>query len=67
MEKIFESLRELDKRAEDLFNLKNGLLMEHAAMGMAERIKTAVLPRYKGMLPFKLCAVREITAETDSH
>lgn len=46
MEKIFESVRALDKRAEDVFNLKNGLLMEHAAIGMAEYIKTVVLPRY---------------------
>lgn len=40
MEKIFDSVRELDKRAEDAFNLKNGMLMEHAARGMAERIRT---------------------------
>lgn len=38
MEKIFDSVRELDKRAEDAFNLKYGVLMEHAARGMAERI-----------------------------
>ena len=38
MEKIFDSVRALDKRAEDAFNLKNGVLMEHAARGMAERI-----------------------------
>ena len=46
MEKIFESLRALDKRAEESFNLKNGLLMEHAAAGMAEYIKTNLLPQY---------------------
>ena len=40
MEKIFDSVRELDKRAEDAFNLKNGVLMEQAARGMAERIRT---------------------------
>ena len=39
MEKIFDSVRELDKRAEDTFNLKNGVLMEHAARSMAERIR----------------------------
>ena len=38
MEKIFDSVRALDKRAEDAFNLKNGVLMEHAARGMTERI-----------------------------
>ena len=38
MEKIFDSVRALDKRAEEVFNLKNGVLMEHAARGMAERI-----------------------------
>ena len=38
MEKIFDSVRELGKRAEDAFNLKYGVLMEHAARGMAERI-----------------------------
>ena len=40
MEKIFDSVRELDKRAEDTFNLKNGVMMEHAARGMAERIRS---------------------------
>ena len=40
MEKIFDSVRNLDKRAEDTFNLKNGVLMEHAARGMAERIRS---------------------------
>ena len=40
MEKIFDSVRELDKRAENIFNLKNGLLMEHAARGIAERIRS---------------------------
>ena len=38
MEKIFDSVRALDKRAADAFNLKNGVLMEHAARGMTERI-----------------------------
>jgi len=38
MEKIFDSVRALDKRAEEVFNLKNGVLMEHAARGMTERI-----------------------------
>ena len=40
MEKIFDSVRELDKRAEEAFNLKNGVLMEQAARGMAERIRS---------------------------
>ncbi len=38
MEKIFDSVRELDRRAEEHFNLKNGVLMEYAAHGMAEHI-----------------------------
>ena len=45
MEKIFDSVRELDKRAEDAFNLKNGVLMEHAARGMAERIRSILSSR----------------------
>ncbi len=40
MEKLFTSLRELDRRAESLFNMGNGLLMENAARGMAEKIRT---------------------------
>ncbi|MGP1444102.1 NAD(P)H-hydrate dehydratase [Treponema sp.] len=39
MEKLFDSVKELDKRAEDSFNLKNGVLMEQAARGMAEYIR----------------------------
>lgn len=39
MEKIFDSVKELDKRAETSFNLKNGVLMEQAARGMAEYIR----------------------------
>ena len=45
MEKIFDSVRELDKRAEDAFNLKNGVLMEHAACGMVERIRNLLSSR----------------------
>jgi len=45
MEKIFESVRELDKRAEDAFNLKNGVLMEHAACGMVGRIRNLLSSR----------------------
>ena len=45
MEKIFDSVRDLDKRAEDAFNLKNGVLMEHAARGMAERIRSILSSR----------------------
>ena len=44
MEKLFDSVRELDTRAETAFNLKNGALMEHAARGMAERIRNLFLP-----------------------
>ncbi|UTC57004.1 NAD(P)H-hydrate dehydratase [Treponema sp. OMZ 305] len=44
MEKIFDSVRELDKRAEDAFSLKNGVLMENAARGMAERIRSVLSP-----------------------
>ena len=58
MEKIFDSVRELDRRAEERFNLKNGTLMEHAARGMAEHIlrsflarQTAVQPSPSGYLP----------------
>ena len=40
MEKIFDSVKELDKRAENSFNLKNGVLMEQAARGMAEYIRS---------------------------
>lgn len=39
MEKIFDSVGALDTRAETAFNLKNGALMEHAARGIAERIR----------------------------
>ncbi len=39
MQNVFYSLRELDKRAEENFNLKNGILMENAARGSAEKIK----------------------------
>ncbi|MGP1454337.1 MAG: NAD(P)H-hydrate dehydratase [Treponema sp.] len=35
MEKLFDSLRLLDARAEIAFHMKDGLLMEHAACGMA--------------------------------
>ena len=45
MEKIFDSVRELDKRAEASFNLKNGVLMEHAACGMVERIRNLLSSR----------------------
>ena len=45
MEKIFDSVRELDKRAEDAFNLKNGVLMEQAARSMAERIRNFLFSR----------------------
>ena len=45
MEKIFDSVRELDKRAENSFNLKNGVLMEHAARGMAEHIRSFLSSR----------------------
>ena len=45
MEKIFDSVQELDKRAEDAFNLKNGVLMEHAACGMVERIRNLLSSR----------------------
>lgn len=45
MEKIFDSVRELDKRAEDAFNLKNGVLMEHAACGIVERIRNLLSSR----------------------
>ena len=45
MEKIFDSVKELDKRAEDVFNLKNGVLMEQAARGMAERIQSILSVR----------------------
>ena len=45
MEKIFDSVRALDKRAEDAFNLKNGVLMEHAACGMVERIRNLLSSR----------------------
>ena len=44
MEKLFDSVRELDTRAETAFNLKNGALMEHAARGMVERIRNLFLP-----------------------
>jgi len=40
MEKIFDSVRLLDKRAEETYNLKNGVLMEYAACGMAEHIRS---------------------------
>lgn len=39
MQKVFYSLTDLDKRAEKDFNLKNGILMENAARGSAEKIK----------------------------
>jgi len=39
MEKIFDSVKELDRRAEETFDLKNGILMEQAARGMAEYIR----------------------------
>ena len=45
MEKIFDSVRELDKRAEVTFNLKNGVLMEQAARSMAERIRNFLFSR----------------------
>ena len=45
MEKIFDSVRDLDKRAEASFNLKNGVLMEHAACGMVERIRNLLSSR----------------------
>lgn len=47
MQNIFYSLRELDKRAEEDFNLKNGILMENAARGSAEKIKN-LFPLKKG-------------------
>ena len=67
MEKIFDSVRELDKRAEDAFNLKNGVLMEHAARGMAERIRSILSLRVLHLQKYhcrvcKLFAVRAITA-----
>ena len=40
MEIIFDSVKELDKQAENSFNLKNGVLMEKAARGMAEYIRS---------------------------
>ena len=40
MEKIFDSVHLLDKRAEETYNLKNGVLMEYAACGMAEHIRS---------------------------
>lgn len=39
MEKIFDSVQELDRRAEEAFNLKHGVLMEQAARGIAEHIR----------------------------
>lgn len=39
MEKVFDSVTELDRRAEKDFNLKNGILMEQAARSMAEHIR----------------------------
>ncbi len=39
MEKIFSSLKELDQRAEQIFNMKHGVLMENAARGMEEYIR----------------------------
>ena len=39
MQKVFYSITDLDKRAEKDFNLKNGILMENAARGSAEKIK----------------------------
>ncbi|MGI5065320.1 NAD(P)H-hydrate dehydratase [Treponema putidum] len=47
MQNVFYSLRELDKRAEEDFNLKNGILMENAARGSAEKIKN-LFPVKKG-------------------
>ena len=47
MQNVFYSLRELDKRAEEDFNLKNGILMENAARGSAEKIKN-LFPFKKG-------------------
>jgi len=47
MQNVFYSLRELDKRAEEDFNLKNGILMENAARGSAEKIKN-LFPLKKG-------------------
>ena len=44
MEKIFDSVGALDTRAETAFNLKNGALMEHAARGIAERIRHFLFP-----------------------
>lgn len=52
MEKIFDSVRELDRRAEERFNLK-GMLMEHAARGMAEHILCFLQSRQRQAdLPF---------------
>lgn len=45
MEKIFDSVKELDRRAEDTFDLKNGVLMEQAARGMAEHIRNYLVSR----------------------
>lgn len=43
MEKIFDSVRALDKRAEEVFNLKNGVLMEQAARSLAEWIRRLLI------------------------
>ncbi|MEL3911048.1 MAG: NAD(P)H-hydrate epimerase, partial [Treponema sp.] len=39
MEKVFDSVKELDRRAEETFCLNHGILMEQAARGMAEYIR----------------------------
>lgn len=43
MEKVFYSLRVLDRRAEKEFKAGNGILMENAARGSAEKLKSLFL------------------------
>lgn len=48
MQKVFDSLLKNDKRAEEVFNLKNGILMENAARSLAEEIKKRFFKKLSG-------------------
>ena len=45
MKNVFYSLRGLDKRAETEFNAGDGILMENAARGSAEKLKNLFLQK----------------------